>query len=836
VGLVGDDCSNAPCRAGLACVKDKCVEVPPPPAPTPPCKQNSDCVLNGNADGRVCNSDGTCSFAPCVIDQQCGTRICDSGTCAENNPCASDTDCGAGQVCTNNACRTACQSDAECPALGGVSLSSCVAGRCEQRCLNDQMCLLTGGICDNNLCVPPQCQQDGDCTGPAHYFCQTGRCTQFTPCTTNADCFDPNFECSAQGRCTERPTCAVDADCGAGVCLAQHCQDATQCTSNADCTDANTECLAGKCVATVACRASSDCTTAGDVCDGGKCVTAPTQAAPSSTVVRTSLGACFTQKSGACAVPAFVGDVVSLYAQGFGADGSPANATININTTATHSLDATTGIASVTCDATGTEVVQLNDVEVDVQCARAETGDQLDLVVYDPASGAGVDGAHVILDATGADAGITANGGAFFSTTFAGGDVAVKTDDGRGVLVVDVSAGATKLFLPLPDVSATAPTSAAGFRAQVTGSADQTLGPVGLSLALPAVANASDASLENVVGGPFTSALNIQLLGNIPVTLPASAMMDATLPLAGPQTIKQDAFDTAPAGPQSALCFETRFQQQFIFNVAFAADPTTTALDFVAQAEGMNAKLVGAGVLDEQPLVVDQADINGNGNTTELVPDFNSFAEITAVPSLPPQERVGVVTSAPPQSQSFNARAFAVCGVQLPDGLMPLGVAALTGSPSGSNVGEQVKIVSPPASVAGAQRACTVHAVSSDPATQSFVVVRAPAFAASLDAGALLDPPAGAFVLANVPNTGDHSIVLPTVTGADAIAVGVFDGAVAWTVLAPASGSIALPPFVTPTVLLGTTAYRLDGTLASSVGSAAFRSIDDVADAVSTSP
>src|SRR5262249_37599582 len=123
VGLAGESCKEAPCEAGLTCVAGICKNVPPPPPPPPPCTQNSDCVLNGSADGRTCDTTtGTCGFSPCFIDQQCGTRICDQGNCADNTPCFTNADCSSSQICNNGSCRSACTQDSDCPSVGQFAL------------------------------------------------------------------------------------------------------------------------------------------------------------------------------------------------------------------------------------------------------------------------------------------------------------------------------------------------------------------------------------------------------------------------------------------------------------------------------------------------------------------------------------------------------------------------------------------------------------------------------------------------------------------------------------------------------------------------------------------
>src|SRR6185436_12674708 len=102
-----------------------------------------------------------------------------------------------------------------------------------------------------------------------------------------------------------------------------------------------------------------------------------------------------------------------------------------------------------------------------------------------------------------------------------------------------------------------------------------------------------------------------------------------------------------------------------------------------------------------------------------------------------------------------------------------------------------------------------------------------------MNAGPLLAPPAGAFVLADTPVAGASTIVVAAIDGADTVDVAVFDGTTTWHIVSPQRGSIALPSYVDPLVLAGTKVLRLDG---ASLSSSAYASIDDLASAVATSP
>jgi hypothetical protein len=122
--LKGESCEATPCAVGLVCIDGLCDD--PPPPPPAPCTDDGECLLDGDASGRVCE-EGVCRFADCAFDAQCGTRICIAGTCAPTEPCLEDDDCsasdGVAQLCIANQCRPPCFADDECGvAVGGFGL------------------------------------------------------------------------------------------------------------------------------------------------------------------------------------------------------------------------------------------------------------------------------------------------------------------------------------------------------------------------------------------------------------------------------------------------------------------------------------------------------------------------------------------------------------------------------------------------------------------------------------------------------------------------------------------------------------------------------------------
>lgn len=822
LALEGRSCRSAPCVAGLVCVQEVCVQ--PEPTLVSGCDTDDDCVWKGSSDGRACE-EGVCVFAACAFDVQCGRRICDDGRCAELDVCLDNSDCGAPRRCREGVCRSPCAADADCPVFGGF-LQTCVDGDCLQRCFGDVTCF--GRICEENLCVEPACTDDAACSDQGSFFCDAGRCVQFTPCALDADCFDPDYRCNALGRCEERPACRVDGECDAGLCINRHCRDADRCTEDAGCAGSR-ECIAGRCVDAPACRSSMACS-AGEMCHVGRCVPR-------------ALGDVARVEGEVAAQVAFVGHAVAAVAQAYADDGLPVVADYRWS-----GAVGTGPRATVLCEAPGP--VSLG-VEVRGRAGAAQVVDlgtvacvapagALSVLVVDGRDGSPVPGATVWAEDV--EAGVTNVAGALFLEGFEGGAVGARSVDGRGVVVIDAAPGRLYLALPalpaLPALAAPDTGDVAGVRVRVQGDGGESE-PVGISLALPAVPHARAATLEAIFGPPFPAAVDVPLLGALAFELPAGVMLDATLPLLGLQEVKEVAFVEMPPGPAQVLAYEARYPQGALLELAVGADPLEVVLDLAAGAEGMDAALVGAGVLAAIPRVQDGdltdgvEDVDGDGDLAERVPDWFAFRELEVVPVTPPTERVGLVVSRPPQASDL--RMFAVCGVELPARFMPLGVTAVFGLAQSAASSEQIKVLAAPASLAGQERACAIHAVSRDGASSSVALARAAAFGARVAAGGLLAPPSGAFVLEGTSASERASVVVPVVPAADAISLELLgvDGT-AWRVVSTARDSVALPGWIVPVGVAEVSALRLSLPVAEVVAGGPWRALEDMAEAVAT--
>jgi len=821
----GEPCTDAPCGPGLVCEDGVCVE--PPPPPPPPCVADDECAVDGDASGRVCDA-GVCRFADCAFDAQCGTRICVDGNCAPAVACDVDVDCGGFplEICDEGACRPACFDDSACgPSVGGLGLQTCVDGRCLQRCLNDATCF-GQGICDDGACQTPECATDDAC-GDGDVFCDGGRCAGFTTCDADVDCFDPNFFCDVEAtpvRCAERPTCRADAECGSGaLCTDAHCRPADTCFVDDDCADAANECVAGRCVRRPACRGDDDC--AGEqVCAGLACVAAPAAVDAALVVLADALGAC--DAAAACQRALFVGEATDFVAAGFDAEGVAVVGAF----AATVAVDegGETGEPVITATVAGDTVTV---VAAGSGAARVPVGDaSVRFVVVDPAAplavlvqrATGAPAAAVVVDVGGVTVTAGDDGVAAFDPPPAGAAAVLARDVAarRGLLLVDdvdarVAAGG-RLRLVLGDGGASSPSSPAAAGSPVLATVQTTgdeLGPVGIGAVLPALAGPERADVVGLFGAVALGQVTLPILGAIPLALPASFSLSASLPLSGDQQVRPLAELVPVAGPSFAFALEDRRDQQQLVQLALAGEPYALALDFAEQSEGLDAAVVPLGVLAPRPLVADDADRDGDGDTAELVPDFAAAPMVNTVPSVPPRERTGVVCQPP---EAAAERALVVTGLDLPGRFVVTGTGVVRGATGfeGVPLPEGMKSVPPTANLAPARRALAVHAFYADDAFASRAVVRATKLAAQIDVGALLDPPEGAFVLADLPSPGDQSVILPAAPAASHVRVRL-DAEVdaeafvldAWST---STGALRLPPILAAPVVRSVSVYLLD--------------------------
>lgn len=799
--LKGESCEDTPCAAGLVCTDGVCDD--PPPPPPAPCVDDAECLLDGDASGRVCD-EGVCRFDDCAIDAQCGTRICIAGTCAPTEPCLEDDDCsaidGVGQLCIANQCRPPCFADDECGvAVGGFGLQTCVDGRCLQRCLGDFTCL-GGGLCENGACRDPECAENSECEETQ--FCDGGRCTDFTACAEDGDCFDANLFCNLDVdpvRCDERPACRADNECGTtALCLDRHCRPAEGCTVDDDCDAADDECVGSRCVSRPDCRGSADCD-AGEVCADLRCTAPADDVAPDLVVVEDALSAC----AGACSRVVFVGETLTFATRGFDDVGLPVPGEIAATTTGPLTVTANVNNrAVITAGAAGTGTVTFGTVVGTVIVTVTIVADSggTDVIVNE-ADGRGVSGATVVI---GVDSVTTVAGVASFAAAV--GDAVVVSFAGRTTIVPrDLAvSGDLRVTLPAP----TPPDTAAAVQVSISSTGDET-GPVGVGVALPSLSSFSALTFDRLFGDVVQGSAEIPVIGALPVALPSSMTLEASLPLIGDQVVRGLAELEVAAGPAFVFALEDRREQQDLVALALGGDPTTTALDFAEQSEGMDAAVVAAGIIDASARVTDDGDRDGDGDTSELIPDYGAAPVIEARPFGPPRQRTSVIAVPP---AGANERALVALGVQLPGHFLLTGTGVIRGAVGFEQepLPEPLKLIPVSATLQNAAQVIVVSAVFTDPTVTSRAQVAAAVIAPVVDVGPLLDPPEGAFFLRDLPNDGDVSVVLPSVDAA-IVRLTLARGDDIIELWAPTDGAVLLPAGFDDAILISVTAYDVDG-------------------------
>jgi hypothetical protein len=827
VGLVGDDCTAAPCAPGLVCGATGRCEEPPAPPP-PPCQQDADCVLDGDASGRVCDA-GVCRFDDCFVDAQCGTRICVDGTCAPRIPCVDDEACGDDGLCVDNVCRPPCLADDDCAlSVGGIGLQACIEGQCRQRCLGDATCV-GGGLCEDNVCVEPACVESAEC-GDGNFLCEGGRCASFTPCRTDEECFDPNFECAVDlepARCIERPTCRSDAECGLqALCLERHCRPVEGCSVAEPCTRATDECLASRCVRRPLCRSGADCA-ADERCVELTCVAAPDPIPAARVEVADAFGPCLER----CRRVVVVGERLELLAQGYDDAGGPIEAQLPL----VLSIEDVVTIESAPVGAVlhalapGQVSVDVGGVELELVVVEPAAVDELMVVVQEADGSAPPSGTFARADRV---VELDERGVARFSGAATVGAVVARTPDGRGVGVVGVSGGVTvRLALPAPAPASAPVADLAPLSVTVTSTGDET-GPVGLGLVLPSVRSATELTVSRLLGDVVVAPLIIPVIGEIPVGIPSSLTAEATLQLLGAQSLRPRAEVVVAAGPAFVLAVEDRREQDVIIGLALGGDPLAFARELLVASETADVALAAAGVLEGRPLVEDAADRDGDGDATERVPDFVGGPAIEVRPGRPPQER-GAFSAAPPRGA---VATIVVAGLVLPGRLVPTGASVLRGAldEQGQPIAETFKAVPPPPGLATSRRLLALIADFDDERLSSRAVLVDEALPRGAPLGALLDPPTGARLLAGIPSPGDRTALLPTVVGADLVRLRLRDESGVVELYAAPVPSLQLPPGIGEAFCERLDAFVVGGLAALSAGSVG--AIDVVATKAASAP
>ncbi len=714
----GDECTDdTTCSVGLVCEAGTCVE-------GVDCTDNAAC-----GEGEICGAGGTCVS---VENDQDGDGVADDadncpavsnpdqvdtdedgtgdacedivapGDCADSSECAldevcveglcelvecslaaSDTLCPADAICVGTICRFApdCSSDAQCADTLGVCGDD---GTCVPGCQTNAEC---GGrrttACTDNVCVyacssNAQCDDDETCTGgfclqnecsgtgiegcPDGERCDgSGQCEAYTACGEDVDCLESEF-CDA-GICEPSVSCLSDLNCSVGqICESGFCRTAATCDDDSNCLDSE-DCVGGLCVPFL-CRGNADC--APQVCESGACIDAPD----------VTIGSVIILTRPDVLSP---GNTLSFTAIALDADGSAVPGVVFTWTSsdtgvgtfsgATFTAGATAGTSEIVASAGGIDSVAVVVVNV---------GESTDtrVAVVDGETGVPIAGATVLTSEgefeTNAD-GVATLG------EFAG-DVHVFAEGFDYASFIDVAAGMTVLA---PISEATGFAAVGGFTGEMDYSAVSSSGDASIGLAGSALpGNLVDLNLANLLGDPVNTAISVPGLGGQEFPLPGGLVI--RVDFFGIGDVKGTYFARSPDGLNFAWGLAGKVNVQSLISLFTGGGGTDLPAILGAILPLFESFDHGLQVFDSdsRALIVDADDFDGDGNASELVPDYSAFPEIDLAPGVAQRYRTEVLLPALPTINGEPTEVAVLVGGVIVDGVgfVPTGISAAQAS------------------------------------------------------------------------------------------------------------------------------------------------------------
>lgn len=681
-GGCGPACvDDSECAGGEACVSGACVA-------RAECTQATDC-----ATGFTCQQ-GQCR---CSSDRACAAnQACVQGRCETRAPCTTEANCPAGQRCepTQGLCHPPCRLPTDCapgvdPTLAPL-LFTCREGDCLRPCVGDAACG-AGFVCEAGACTRAPCTTRTDC--PAGQYCTSatnGRCRELRTCSSAAEC-GPNSDCRPFGTgscppgvdcnqpvCQELPRCLVDADCPTGTpawCQQGYCQPTVACSSTSPCPSGRT-CVAGRCVPG-ACRGPADCPT-GQSCSDGACRAPPRPVE----ILATSL----SPRSATLVV----GDTLQLTLVAYALDGTgtplasasytvvdeggaPSSAVSVSPSGRVEALAAgrvrvqarPSGSAVAAQEATLTVLPALDSgrrvVVVDAASRRPLAGVQVLGCNEPPASGPCPAPLEAVTDASGVALFPSSTGA---TATFSAASPELRADGlPRYDRVSVVATRARDVLLPLGDNPVRA---AAGFNAALSFSEVGSTGEAWLGFALLSAGDITTLGVEDLLGEPF-----VVTVPGLQQPVPVSGSLVASL-ASGLVTVelKSRSYGLGQAGRRTVVGFAGKFPLERLTNLR----PT----ELLAYTGAMDYALQPATSIPHLPRVVDTADVDGDGQRSELVPDYARFPGLSLRPRR--EQRLRTEVAVAPLPAGLDTAVVAAVSVADEPGVVPLGLASRTGA------------------------------------------------------------------------------------------------------------------------------------------------------------
>ncbi len=573
--------------------------------------------------------------------------------------CMEDGDCPPGATCLADGVCTIpeCIEDGEC----GSQLRTCRDGFCRDRCLGPGTCI-RGGTCVDGDCEPPECEVDVDCEG--ELLCRDGTCVEASPCDTGDDCGEDE-SCEA-GNCEPLPSCGGDRNCGDNeICQDGLCRERTGCDDREDCTG-DEDCVAGRCVPFV-CRGDVDCGGA-EVCNAGVCE-APVDVEVARVVILSrsrTLTAGQSVRLRAAALD-LRGDIVAT--RGFLWSGdAPDVLDVNPGTgEVTAGPEAGSGNVVAAFPQPNGDMLASDPLPLRVVEAAAPEG----LRVRVTANGAPVEGATV--RAGDEDTATDAEGVAEFELD---GDVPTVTVFADGFdYITFVGLGTRDLHIPLTPRSDDA--LVAGFTGAISFDDVTSEGGVDLGLAGASIGGGlTHLGIAQLVGELFNAAINAGPLST-DIPLPGGITLAADVPIVGRLDVKNRYYAVSGPGLRVGWAFAGRIDIGAVIGLVMggggggfdAGQVLATLLPFF---DGFQHGLRVAEELRALPRLPDEDDVDGDGDSEELVPDYERFPVLDNEPAQDQGLRLGVTVPELPE----GATALLFAGVEIDSvGFVPMGVS-----------------------------------------------------------------------------------------------------------------------------------------------------------------
>lgn len=635
-------------------VGDACEEITLPGD----CSASADCSVD-----EVC-VEGLCQVVECSL--AAGAELCpDDAVCVGTicrfaPPCSGDGDCAdvLGVCGPDGVCEPGCATNSEC---GGRRTTSCVDMTCVYACSSDAQCDAEES-CIDNFCLPNECSGAGIEGCPDGERCDGGgRCEPYTACEDNGDCADDEF-CD-EGICEELVSCLSDLSCGEGqICEDGFCRGATGCGGPDDCDD-DESCVGGLCVPFL-CRGDEDCT-AGRTCEGGECIDVPD----------TTIGEIRILTRPDAVRP---GDLLVFTAIALDGSGSPipgvafdfASSVAGVGTFdgAVFTAGDTAGNTQVTATPAGADAPVSGPVTV----VNLGTDDGTRVTVVDgetgvPIVGATVDVGEAIVE--------TDETGTVTLGSFAG-EVSVFAEGYDYATVFGIEEG-TDVLIPIVEARGFA--AVGGFTGEMSYDSVTTSGDASLGLAGAALpGNLVDLDLTNLLGDPVNTSISIPGLGGQEVPLPGGLV--ATIDFFGVGEIKGEYSARSPGGFNFAwgLAGKLRVQELIdIFTGGGGFDIGTILGIVLPLFESFDHGLQAFDSV-ALPLAADADDFDGDGNTEELLPNYDEFPMIDLEPGVAQRYRTEVIFPELPVINGEATEIAILVGGVLVDGVgfVPTGISA----------------------------------------------------------------------------------------------------------------------------------------------------------------